>query len=196
MYSRTWRRGVLAGAGKAMTSSYHEHLDRCAPDYALVMAKARKVLRENYISEPPVAPIEIAQNYGIKVLFADFSEGDVADVSGFYDLNGSAIYVNRAEPARRQTFTIAHELGHALLHRDIFVRHPEEYKVLLRAPIGSERDPLEQEANAFAAHLLVPGDFLERYSKIASNSELARLFNVSEDVIRFRKVYESKYKAA
>ncbi|WP_315797902.1 ImmA/IrrE family metallo-endopeptidase [Bradyrhizobium sp. SZCCHNRI3043] len=167
-----------------------------APDYRLVMAKAREVLRANFISEPPVSPIEIAQSYGLKVLFADFSGGDISDVSGFLDLGGSTIFVNKDEPARRQTFTIAHELGHALLHRDLFLKHPEEYKVLLRAPIGLERDPLEQEANAFAAHLLVPAAFLEKYSKIASNAELARLFNVSEDVIRFRKAYESKYKAA
>jgi len=167
-------------------------LGRNAPDYRLVMERVSQILKENYITEPPVSVRDIANNYGIITLFADFGEEN-KDVSGFLDLNNRTIYVNTNDPPRRQTFTIAHEFGHANLHSDLYKRYPEEYKVLLRIPIGASKDPLEQEANAFAAHLLVPKSFLDRYLRIASVSELSRLFNVSEDVIRFRVAYESKY---
>jgi len=180
-----------------MNDAAHPHLGRPVPDYDLVENTVRDVLRVNFISEPPVSPIEISQNYAIKVLFANFSE-EFSAISGLLDIkniNDMSIYVNRAEPPRRQTFTIAHELGHALLHAKLFSSHPEEYKVLLRTPLGSSNDPLEQEANAFAAHLLVPGPFLEKYSRIATDIELARLFNVSDDVIRFRKANESRNRA-
>ena len=73
-----------------------------------------------------------------------------------------------------------------MLHARLFANHPDEYKVLMRAPLGGVKDPLEQEANAFAANLLVPRQFLDRYYRIASSAELARLFIVSEEVIRYR----------
>ena len=165
-----------------------DHLGRDAPSYSIVMAAVRKCLDENFISSPPISPVEIAANNGIKVFFAEFPKQEL-EVSGFFDFKTNYIYVNKDEPPRRQTFTIAHELGHAILHGKLFRSYPEDYKVLLRTPIGASDDPLEKEANAFAAQLLVPKDMLARYGKIASVSELARLFNVSEDVIRFRLAY-------
>ncbi len=174
---------------------YHEHLKRRVPDYGLVMKTVKMALKSNYITEPPISPVEIAGSYGISVKFADFG-AENNDVSGFYDLQARSIYVSENDPPRRQTFTIAHELGHALLHSALFQRYPEEYKVLLRTPLGAVKDPLEQEANAFAGHLLVPGNLLSKYQRIGTDAELARLFNVSEDVIRFRKAFENKFAAA
>jgi len=163
----------------------HQHLGRKAPDYRLVMRKVDDILRDNVITEPPVLPKDIALNYSAGVLFADF--GRLApEVAGFYDFGAKQIYVNKADAPNRQGFTIAHELGHVLLHSSLFTTHPEYYKVLLRSPIAGVKDPLEQEANAFAAHLLVPRRFLDRYYRIAGTRELARLFIVSEEVIRYR----------
>jgi len=134
-------------------------------------------------------PKEIAANYGITVLFADFGQ-EHKEVSGFYDGKSRAIYVNVDDNPRRQTFTIAHELCHFLLHGNLFRDHPEDYRVLLRYLIGAAKEPLEQEANCFAANLLVPRSFLDKYYRIASVQELARLFIVFGDVIRFRLQHE------
>jgi Zn-dependent peptidase ImmA (M78 family) len=173
---------------------YHEHLGRKAPDYDLVSEWVAKVLVDNSIYEPPVQPLELARNYKTRVLFADFGD-EHRDVAGFLDYKKSDIYVNTHDAPRRQTFTIAHELGHVLLHGSLFEAHPEEYRVLLRSPIAGQKDPLEQEANAFAANLLVPRFMLDKYYQTASKFELARLFNVSEDVIRFRLAFEYKLAA-
>lgn len=74
-----------------------------------------------------------------------------------------------------------------MLHRELYMADPEAYKVLLRHPISSEKDPRETEANTFAANLLVPRDMLELYGKYADDSELADLFAVSKEVIGYRR---------
>ncbi len=148
-----------------------------------------RVRRENNLSRPPINPREIADNYGLKIQEVEFEE-QYANVAGFVDFAERAIYVNAKDPFNRQTFTIAHELGHFLMHEDIYKQDPSQYQVLLRMPIGAETDPLEKEANAFAAHLLVPRDALIDTYSFGSIDDLANYFVVSKDVIRARIEFE------
>ena len=160
------------------------------PDYKKVY-KIIKELREKYsLTKPPIDPLEIARKEGIEVKFVRFSEGH-EDISGFYDPDDNVIYVNKDEPPKRQTFTIAHELGHALLHRDW--AKTEDYRVLRRnstTNLFGTNEPHEKEANAFAAHLLVPSDLLDKFYPLLDEKELARLFAVSLSVIRNRIAFE------
>lgn len=154
-------------------------------DFAKARQTAERVLREQNILRPPVLPREIAESYQLKIELVRLTS-DMDKVSGFLDFSENTIYVNAADSFNRQTFTIAHELGHHLLHRRYYESHSTDYKVLLRMPIGAETDPMEKEANAFAADLLVPRKFLDIYSKYADIDELADLFAVSRDVLRYR----------
>ncbi len=63
------------------------------------------------------------------------------------------IVVNKCSPAKRQRFTLAHELGHYLLHKTpgSAIFHRDE-----RSSQGTDR--VEVDANAFAAELLMPAD--------------------------------------
>lgn len=61
------------------------------------------------------------------------------------------IFVRKENSKQRQLFTLAHELGHILIHRTGSVDDEDD----LYESTGKERD-----ANAFAGHLLVPDDFL------------------------------------
>jgi Zn-dependent peptidase ImmA (M78 family) len=61
---------------------------------------------------------------------------------------------------------------------------------LLRDQSLTTKDPIEQEANAFAAHLLVPRAMLEKYRGLASIAELSELFAVSMPVIKNRLRFE------
>lgn len=132
---------------------------------------------------PPINPQEIAEELGVDVFFVAMPEG-CENVSGFFDPEGNSIYVNKNERPKRQTFTIAHELGHKILHEDW--AKSNDYKVLLRNTSIVEKDAYEQEANAFAANLLVPKKMLERYKDFASIDELSDLFAVSRQMIGFR----------
>jgi|HubBroStandDraft_1064217.scaffolds.fasta_scaffold00065_2 Zn-dependent peptidase ImmA (M78 family) len=168
-----------------MDRDVEQHLGRPAPDYRLAESAAQKLLKESVITTPPVLPLQIAESYGVTVIFAKFAE-KFSKVSGFLDLGNNTIYVNGHDTPNRQTFTIAHELGHAQLHSSLFQKYPQYYQVLMRGPIGSASNALEKEANCFAANLLVPSQLLEKFYKVATPRELSRLFIVSEDIIRWR----------
>src|SRR5690606_37539465 len=110
------------------------------------------------------------------------------NVSGFYDCEDNAIYVNADEWPLRQTFTVAHEFGHSVLHKEW--ARSSDYRVLMRDADYSGSDPHEKEANAFAAHLLVPRFMLDRYWQDMSLEGLSKLFAVSVPMIKFRLAFE------
>ncbi|MEL7300537.1 MAG: ImmA/IrrE family metallo-endopeptidase [Pseudomonadota bacterium] len=133
------------------------------------------------IQRPPVDPTEIAEEEDIEVVFATFST-KLADVSGFYDAEERAIYVNEAEHPNRQRFTLAHELGHHFLHREWAAS--SEYQVLLRsAPAYYDRH--EVEANEFAGNLLMPKFLLDEFRHLPIPT-MAKLFAVSVPAMKYR----------
>lgn len=126
---------------------------------------------------PPIPVLEIARSCGVDVIFWDFANYN-NQVAGLCDFKTARLLVNSDDPASRQKFTIAHELGHWLLHKDYFLDHEDEYPVLLRQQKPDTSDPREQEANHFAAHLLVPTHLLMPVKSVPSEI-LARVFGVS-----------------
>jgi Zn-dependent peptidase ImmA (M78 family) len=140
-------------------------------------------LTDSY-SVPPIPVVEIAQRNGVEVVFDPFRKfSDV--VAGFCDFTNRKLYVNSSDAINRQTFTVAHELGHWLLHRDYFLDHPDEYPYLPRFQKTDKNDPREQEANCFAANLLVPSRLVKdlRNFPVAA---LARAFAVSREMMENR----------
>lgn len=136
------------------------------------------------------------------VKIANFLNVDVkpedldVDISGLFVIKGNNAYIryNDTEIEARQRFTIAHELGHFILHKNsklLFVDKSE--KVMYRnfdSSTGEIRK--EREANAFAASLLMPKKFiLLAINNIPSYevdtiSYLAKEFKVSEQAMNFR----------
>lgn len=123
--------------------------------------KARKVLREHGIGRPPVVVHAIARQCGFEV-------GDSHQLGKLSArLVGQVIEVNAEEPVVRQRFSVAHELGHHFLG----TRHGD-------GPLA------EQEANAFAGELLVPGHMLRSaVEQTTDTNALATLFKVSRQVL-------------
>jgi hypothetical protein len=109
-------------------------------------------------------------------------------ISGLLLPSRGEIWVN-AEEARewppRRRFTIGHELGHWVLHQrgqaSLFCRHgtvdPDEGEQPERPPL----DPIEEEANWFAASLLMPAPLVRRhYERTGGDFQaLCRIFNCS-----------------
>jgi Zn-dependent peptidase ImmA (M78 family) len=157
-------------------------LDR--PDFRKAERAAERILAEMDVTAPPVNPVALAKEMGVEVWFASFT-GASKNVSGFYDCEDNSIYVNEDEYAPRQTFTIAHELGHKVLHQEW--ANSADYKVLWRDVNGQEQDAKEVEANAFAANLLMPKFLLDRYiDRGLPPSRLAALFAVSVPAMKNR----------
>lgn len=153
------------------------------PDYRRVEREVLRLLSEFDVQHPPVDPIRIARDLGVNVYFVGFDQPHT-NISGFYDCEENAIFVNREEFPLRQTFTVAHELGHKVLHEDW--AKSADYKVLLRDQSLQEKTPQEQEANSFAASLLTPRFLMDRYWQKLSVEQLSQLFAVSVPVIKNR----------
>ncbi|TVT60168.1 MAG: ImmA/IrrE family metallo-endopeptidase [Sedimenticola thiotaurini] len=94
------------------------------------------------------------------------------------------IGVNNLHHPRRQRFTLAHELGHFVLHQ----KNGREFvdKILYRNNLDSNSE--EAEANVFAANLLMPEAEFRRFLSGVSDQveDIASHFNVSALAVRIR----------
>lgn len=140
-------------------------------------------LTQNY-SAPIIPVLEIAESNGVDVIFTDFGDHSQT-VAGFCDFASAKLYVNVEDRSTRQSFTIAHELGHWLMHKSIFENDPDKYPVLPRFQSVDKSDTLEQEANAFAANLLVPSRLLSPVKHVPV-AKLAEVFGVSRMMMEIR----------
>lgn len=115
---------------------------------------ARVVLRK-LACEVPVDPYDAAARHGIEIVERDLEES----VSGMLVWRGNraVIGVNRRHHPNRRRFTVAHELGHYLLHRELASVFVDGPGVLYR-DLSSSEDSRQQEidANRFAAEFLLP----------------------------------------
>lgn len=157
------------------------------PQYEKAQRLAEETLKKHGMHAPIVNVFAIAQREGLSLKEFSPSEVELENVAGFFDPASKTIFVNKTDPAYRQTFTVAHELGHYLLGHDA-----SKYGVLPRwqAP-GAEKEPEEKEADCFAANLLVPEEMLKKtmreYGLTLKDEEiLARMFGVSKDVMHYR----------
>jgi len=159
--------------------------------------QAYKVLRENNISKPPVPIEKIATVHGASLSYEPFEDKDAISGMLFRDGKKIVIGINSAHGRTRQRFSIAHELGHLLLHEGkLFV--DKVARINLRDETSSKATDREEiEANSFAAAILMPEDLvvsevakrLERSSNVKPDiliSELARAFDVSNEAMDYR----------
>ena len=103
------------------------------------------------------------------------------------------ISVQAADHYYRKRFTMAHELGHFLLHKDKIgdgINDTPAYRTsdkddLFNTNITAEH---EAEANAFAAALLMPKEAVEYYflEEKKSCKEMAVIFQTSEKALEIR----------
>ena len=144
---------------------------------------------------PPIPVQAVAAELGLHIEHVALSD----DVSGVLVVNddGGVIGVNKDHALVRRRFTIAHEIGHFVLHRkdeQLFI--DKGYRVLFRDENSSlGTDVREREANAFAAELLMPRALLMRLARSyqldlgeegGPVEELAAQFQVSAQAMTFR----------
>lgn len=153
------------------------------PDYQRAEREALALLRGCDVTEPPIDPVLIALEAGVSVSFVRFDGDSDKNVSGYYDFEANAIVVNKHESPLRQTFTVAHELGHKILHEEW--AKSDSYRILLRDPSKIDWNPIELEANVFAANLLMPRAMMDSYYNLPVE-QISRLFAVSVPAVNKR----------
>lgn len=167
-----------------------------------IESKAQGVLDSQRITSLPIPVEEIAKKAGINVFPFDLG----TDVSGVLHItNGVAnIGYNPSESKVRQRYTLAHELGHYILHvtdaKDkVFVDNESYFQLKMfrsaKPKLSSADYKNEQEANQFAAALLMPQTLLQKelqdyngfdFSDSSMITELAKKFEVSTQAMSYR----------
>jgi Zn-dependent peptidase ImmA (M78 family) len=164
--------------------------------YKKIENQVDRLISEQGIKELPIPIEKIARAHDAEVVAFDLKEA-----SGMLVVSNKkgTIGFNPSQSKGRQRFTIAHELGHFLLHSDtkkeLFV--DRDLIIKFRGEITYTPAELKQEseANAFAAAVLMPKSFLVRelknkkYKELAENElidELAKSFEVSSLAMTYR----------
>lgn len=171
-------------------------MGRAIPDWTLVEDEISTLLSGQKVVRAPVPVDEMVKSRGLHIRFGRFPD-DRSDVAGFTAPSDRTIWVNVDDEPKRQRFTIARELGHWILHRQVLEAHPRLRTIRMRRSPAACPTPLDAEADGFAERLLIPGRLLERYVRGVDirpkTSALADMFCVSEDVIRSRMMAEYGY---
>lgn len=144
---------------------------------------ARSLLNKYWKGGLPIDPRKIAALEGLKVeacpnFAAKNLSGELVP-----DGESAVIKFNPSDSAKRQRFTIAHELGHYVLGHGHAFRDPSSHFSM------SYYDPREVDANQFAAEILMPEmavKVLVKQRKIEDVAELARIFDVSVNAMSYR----------
>jgi hypothetical protein len=123
-------------------------------------SEAQRFLQKHKITDVPVDVERLARAEGFTIERRSLGDDDGQVV-------GQCITVNSDQSLVRQRFTIAHELGH-------FVMHSHH---------GTDDDS-ERQADVFAGALLIPKDILRREFEAEQDPEaLARRFRVSREAM-------------
>lgn len=157
---------------------------------------AADLLKKEGTMKIPVDLHFLAEQFNIIV---DESDPGSDELSGVLSRGLQAkILINKSHSKERKRFTLAHELGHFFLHKgkEIFVDSSKD-RLLFRSTRESENidSRLEQQANVFAAALLMPTSLVEKnikdYVKEGLSGSLliekmSKKFEVSEQAMSFR----------
>ncbi len=124
-------------------------------------AAADALRREFRIRRSPVPVDSIAHRLGVTISYEPF-DGNVSGMLYRKDQR-VIIGVNARQAETRQRFTVAHELGHLRLHPGDKVFIDPMVRVNFRDDLASQGTDIEEiQANAFAAALLMPKEWVRR----------------------------------
>jgi Zn-dependent peptidase ImmA (M78 family) len=163
----------------------------------LARTTAERLVDRHGLRTAPIDVERLAASVGLRVIATDDLGADVSGLLVSRD-GAASIAVRKTDPLVRRRFTIAHEIGHFVmrhhLRRNELVHADEHAQVMYRSPKASEGlDPLEVEANQFAASLLMPSKLVrEEAAKLQRPifeddvKVLANAFKVSEQAMTIR----------
>ena len=176
-------------------------------DKSKIIAEVDAVLEECWNGEFPVNVEEICDELDLGILpIPNLNRSFFIDA--YISADFKKILVDEGEfekESPRYRFSVAHELGHFLLHRKYYPDKIEDFAEWLKVSQSIMNNYAEYQANFFAANLLVPSDeFKEVINKYyngdfvknvwsASSSERGKILNsvrkkfrVSDEVIARR----------
>lgn len=159
------------------------------PRLEFARSMARKYLRRHRVNAPPVPVEYILVAEGFQVRLVDYPDDTLGE--SWWEEDIGHVAVSRKLAPGRLRFTLGHELGHLVLghHERRFSDGPLTAPAIreLDGTVWEPPDPLEVEANHFAAELLLPlGLFLRDWQRSPNAGKLAARYEVSHEAVWWR----------
>jgi Zn-dependent peptidase ImmA (M78 family) len=144
--------------------------------------------------------VALAKDFGLKVFDEDllpYERGFLERTPSYGSSSGWVVKLNRTDRPATKNFTVAHELGHFMLH-GAHLAKLEQFDGRMNRNAQGGMDPfsyledrdrlLEAEANQFAATLLMPPNlFKPAHHRLGGDiTALSRLFLVAEGTVARR----------
>lgn len=172
-----------------------------------IVRNVEEVLEECWGDEFPVDIEVICDDLGIAIIPVT-GLSKLLFIDAYISSDFKTIYVDEKEfekESPRYRFSVAHELGHFVLHKKYYPRNVKNSKEWLAISHSIMNDYAEFQANYFAGSLLVPemelvrvlndafgGSFSKNYWNASINEKwkilgkIRKHFNVSDEVIARR----------
>lgn len=143
---------------------------------------AQDILVKNDMYKIPVDLIGLANILNIEVYEQELENKISGAIRYNRDDKKYTILLNKKDNNNRKRFTLAHELGHFFLDKDLLESDEIHIDILYRCS-----DEKEKEIDYFSGALLMPKRLIEiMYEDNPSISELAEIFEVSESAMTVR----------
>jgi Zn-dependent peptidase ImmA (M78 family) len=131
------------------------------------MTKKQTTSYQSYIDTVPVNIEAIIRSFDIEL---DKNSNLPQEVLGEISKKEGGQYkisIKKTDHYYRKRFTMAHELGHFILHKDKIgdgIDDSENYRPVRRTGTSAGEEE-EREANNFAANILMPKDLVLKYAR-------------------------------
>lgn len=153
----------------------------------LTVSEANATIKRHQ-AKAPVEVVPIAEDFGLKVFrvqgWPDSISGMIKKDGERGGSSGYAIFVNGKHPEVRRRFTIAHEIAHFVLHRDLIGDGITD-DGLYRSGLSNT---VEAQANKYAADILMPWHLVNGMTESGLDTveALAKHFKVSKSAMAIR----------
>ena len=143
-----------------------------------------QVIARHHADAPPVDLDKIAHELGLKIYAEQLEDGVFGKLVRDSNVpSGFSIHVNAYDSPARKRFTIAHEISHYILHKDLINVEIVDM-TMYRSMLSSE---YETQANRLAAEILMPANLVKReFANDQDVTSLARKFDVSLAAMEIR----------
>ena len=158
-------------------------------------ANKAKIVVRHLEREEPVDLENLASDLGLGVKFTDDLDNDIAGMIECNPNDSYTISVNNSLSSELSRFTLAHEIGHFVLHEPLICDGLDDTRAYLSTDKGKYHNRLvgkkeEREANFFAVSILMPDHLISKYrSEDMSIESMAQKLGMSEKTI---KIYLSE----
>ncbi|MCK8824878.1 helix-turn-helix domain-containing protein [Fuchsiella alkaliacetigena] len=124
---------------------------------------------------------KVFEENNINIVAEDINNSKLEALSAYSKEKGAFIFINDSpnKPEERKVFSVAHELGHLIMHRDEYSKEAED----LKYTNSRIKDIREKAANHFAMTFLVSPKILKRHYNYQLDGfiDLELIYDIKQD---------------